>query len=81
MKKFQYILILYFLFGSVSFADTIYLKSGRKIEGKIVERADEKARIDFQGTVLTFWADEIEHIDNGGSQVQEQSSILRPDLR
>ena len=67
-------LLLYFLFNSISFAETIHLKSGRKIEGKIIKRTDEKVRIEFQGTVLTFWSDEIERIDNGGSQAQGQSS-------
>lgn len=45
------------------FAETIILKSGQKIEGKIVEKTKEYVKIDFYGVVLTYFFNEIDSID------------------
>jgi len=52
------------LFLSVSsvFAETIVLKSGKKIEGKIIEKTDKYIKIDYLGIPTTFFLDEIENI-------------------
>lgn len=42
-------------------ADTITLKSGKVIEGKILEKTDEYTKINFKGVDLTFYVDEIEN--------------------
>ncbi|MFA5311052.1 MAG: hypothetical protein WC355_01915 [Candidatus Omnitrophota bacterium] len=43
-------------------ADTVTLKSGQKIEGKIVERTDQYVKINFQGVVLEYLQDEVDSI-------------------
>ena len=63
MKKLVWGVTFYFLFNSLSFADTVYLKSGKKITGEIVEQTDEKIRINFDKVMLTFWHNEIDRID------------------
>lgn len=49
-------------FGSC-FAETLLLKSGQKIEGKILEKTDEYVRINFAGVALTYFLNEIVSID------------------
>jgi tetratricopeptide (TPR) repeat protein len=50
-------------FPVLSFAETILLKSGKTVEGKLIERTDQYIKIDFQGVPLTYFFDEIENID------------------
>lgn len=53
------------------FAETIILKSGKIIEGKIIERTDKYVKIDFYGVALTYFLDEIQNI---GEQEAERLS-------
>ena len=46
-----------------TFAETIGLKSGKTVEGKLIEKTDKYIKIDFQGVPLTYFFDEIESID------------------
>lgn len=48
---------------NLGIAETIVLKSGKKLEGKIIEKTDEYIKMDMEGVLLTFWLDEIERID------------------
>ena len=50
-------------FPSFIFAETIILKSGKKVEGKIIKKTDKYIQIDFPGVPLTYFLDEIESID------------------
>lgn len=43
----------------VSFADTVVLKSGQVIEGKIIENTAKFVKMDFDGVELTYFKDEI----------------------
>lgn len=45
------------------YAETLVLKSGQKIDGKIIEQTDKYIKIELSGVVLTYWLDEIERID------------------
>ena len=56
-------IMLLLAFSLVCFAETIVLKSGKTIEGKLIEKTDEYIKIDFQGVPLTYFFDEIESID------------------
>lgn len=62
---FKIIVATVILFCSLrlSFAETVYLKSGKKVEGKVIERTDKYIKIDFKGVSLTYGFDEIESID------------------
>ncbi len=52
-KKISVILSLMFLFISSSiFAETIVLKSGKTVEGKILEKTDKYIRVDTEGMDL-----------------------------
>jgi len=59
-------LLLIVLFFSTSVvAETIILKSGMKIEAKIIRRTDQRITIDFHGTPVTYNIYEIESIGEG----------------
>jgi hypothetical protein len=54
-------------------AEKVYLKSGKVVEGKIVSKADGQIKIDFQGTTVTYYSDEIGRVEenrNGGTADQ-----------
>lgn len=56
-------LILALCFPALIFAESITLKSGKIIEGKIIEKTDKYIKIDFYGVLMPFYFDEIESID------------------
>ncbi|MBM3248576.1 MAG: hypothetical protein FJZ10_04050 [Candidatus Omnitrophica bacterium] len=74
------IVIVFFVlsvFAATTFAEVIYLKSGKKHEGKIVERTDEYIKIDMGiGMPLTFFLDEIEKIE--GNTISDNNIALSP---
>lgn len=57
------LVVLLLAFPLVCFAETIVLKSGQVVEGKVVERTDKYIKIDFQGVELTYFMDDIESIN------------------
>jgi hypothetical protein len=61
-----------FLSFSYVFAETIITKSGKTIEGKLIEKTDKYIKIDFQGVPITYFLDEIESIDG----VKQSSSLI-----
>jgi hypothetical protein len=65
VKRIELVLILVFclfLLTKAS-AETIVFKSGNKIQGKIIEENSQHIRIDFQGVVLTYFVEEIDHVE------------------
>lgn len=44
------------------FADTLFLNSGEKVNGLIVEQNDDLIRMNVDGALLTYWSDEVERI-------------------
>lgn len=57
------IIILVLFLSSSIFAETIVLKSGKTIEGKIVEKTDKYIKVDFEGVPLTYFIEDIESIN------------------
>lgn len=53
---------LFCLSVCTAYGDTLYLKNGKTVEGKILEKTDKYIKIDSVGVVLTYWMDEIEKI-------------------
>jgi len=49
-------------FPDTLFAEIIVLKSGKTIEGKIVNRTNEYTEVDFMGVKLKYFNDQIEQI-------------------
>ena len=50
-------------------ADVIHLKDGRQITATILKHAEDRITIDWFGTPLTYWLEEIERIDERDSPV------------
>ena len=68
----------------VCFAETIVLKSGEAIEGKIIERTDGYIRIDFEGVPLTYFLDDVESIEGKEpalSQPKETRKLSSEDIQ
>lgn len=78
MKKKRSILLIILLsmcFSFFVFAETVVLKSGKKIEGKIIEKTDEYIKIDLYGMPITYYFEDIESTNGGGvSALNETSS-------
>jgi hypothetical protein len=55
---------MFFLTVSVSSAETIILKSGKRIEGKVVGKTQYYIDIDHQGVVETVFLDDITRIED-----------------
>jgi sRNA-binding regulator protein Hfq len=69
MKKIAIFLIL--LAGTFTcFAAEIYLKNGKKVQGKIIEQTDYFVKIDFEGIPLTYWKYEIDKIAEDKPEVK-----------
>jgi len=49
--------------SSFVFAETIILKSGERIEGKIIERTDKYIKIDYNGVAVPLSVEEIESVE------------------
>lgn len=68
MKKtiIKHFIFAFFLITALnSYADKLYLKSGKVVEGKIIEHNQEKILITISGVPLTYYQDEIERVEGG----------------
>jgi len=61
-------LVAFFCIHSVVFAETIYLKTGKKIRAQILERSDKQIKVDISGVKITYYMDEIDHIEDADKQ-------------
>lgn len=81
MKRFAGVMFLLVLFvaasSSVSFAETVTLKSGKKVEGKILEQDKNYVKVDVEGIPVSYWAEEIESVvsSDGRTIVFEKTEI------
>lgn len=61
------LLVMIFMAGSVlpvlAATHSVILKSGQTVEGVVTEKNDEHIVVDFQGTVMKLYADEVQSID------------------
>ncbi|MCF7908839.1 MAG: tetratricopeptide repeat protein [Candidatus Omnitrophica bacterium] len=67
MKKVIVVLLLTVLFVTSSFSETIYLKNGKVVRGRIVEQNSDSIRVDIDGIMIKYYRDKIERIDSGSS--------------
>lgn len=51
------------LVAPIAWAEIIYLKNGKKVQGKIVEHNEKLTKINISGITLTYYANEIDRID------------------
>lgn len=63
-------------FPAAIYAETIVLKSGKMVEGKLIEKTDKYLKIDFYGVPLTYYLDEIESIDGKPIKVVSYDEIV-----
>ncbi|MDD5595888.1 MAG: hypothetical protein PHY94_06575 [Candidatus Omnitrophica bacterium] len=83
-KSFILLLVLTMSFPALSFAETIILKSGQKIEGKITERTDKYIAVDIAGTLQPYFIEDIESIDGQKpflSKENEYKVAMAPELQ
>ncbi len=62
-KKIILLSVLFLFIAGCAFADTLTLKSGQQIEGKIIEKNSDSVRIDSFGVELTYFLKEIDQIN------------------
>ena len=58
------------------FAETIILKSGKTVEGKLVEKTDKYIKIDFQGVPITYFFDDVESINGALISAVKQPIVI-----
>lgn len=56
------------------FADAIILKSGKQVDGRILEKNEKYIKLDFQGVQLTYFLDEISQIKEDKLKVFESET-------
>jgi len=75
-KKMVFLFLLVSIFFySIASAEAILLKSGKTIEGSLIEKTDRYIKIDFQGVPLTYFFDEIRSIDGKPIEAERDKSI------
>lgn len=67
MKKIVMFIVISLFFAVQLSAETVVLKTGQKVEGRITERTDKYVKMDFQGVELVYYQDEIASIADEGS--------------
>ncbi len=72
MKNVLVIICFLLAASSYAFADTVYLKSGRVVEGNILERSDSQVKIDANGITLTYYMDEVDRIESAQGVLANQ---------
>ena len=79
MKKKILILGVIFLFAAINAcADTLTLKSGKEVTGKILERTSDAVRMDLEGVEITYFLDELEAIN--GQKITISSPAASSDI-
>ncbi len=75
-KRIISILLIALCFPVYLSAETILLKSGKIVEGKVLEKTDKYVKLDFQGVALTYYSDQIERIDSKPADVLKKPVVL-----
>ncbi len=83
MRKVMLAYFLFFVFSTLSFADTVTLKSGRVVEGRILENTGDYVKVDMQGIELTYWAKDIESVQESPKEppAPTEAVSITPDRR
>lgn len=79
IKKTGIVFILsFFMLGNV-FADIIILKSGERVDAKIIERDNEKVVVDISGIKVPYFLADIQKInDQAISAVKTEEPVVKP---
>lgn len=63
MRICLFVLVMMSLVAGAVHADTVHLKNGNTVEGKVIENTAEGVKMDIGGVTLTYYTDEIASID------------------
>ncbi len=68
-----------------AFAEMVVLKNGKTVEGKILEDTDTYVKIDFNGTPLTYFKDEVmairkDVVDTTGTQAEPDKKSAKVEV-
>jgi len=77
MKKYVFF-VMFLLAAAAAGAETVYLKSGVKVAGKIVEKSDASVLIDVGGATVTYYKDEIDRIDDATDYAEPAAPVPVP---
>ena len=79
MKTGICLLVGLFIVGSDCLAETIYLNNGSKIQGRIIERNNEKVVVDFHGVAVTYYPSDIARIEGAAAAAAAPGLTARPE--
>lgn len=68
-------IIIFVLIHAFAFADKIYLKDGKEVEGKIIEETEDYVKIELNIN-LTYFADQIERIERDATISPQTKAYL-----
>ncbi len=63
IKGILVVLIWLVALSNVVHAEIIYLKNGKIIRGKLIEKTDAQLKIDISGVKITYYMDEVDRIE------------------
>jgi len=78
MGKTFFILLLSLLVFAPTFGEVVTFKSGKTIEGRIVEKTEKYVKIDIFGVPVTYYFDDIESIDGKKINVAAVPQVSEP---
>jgi len=73
------LVVALFGFCAVAFSDTVYLKSGGKVTGKITEQNDDKVKVETSISVMTVERKNIDRIEI--DKVEEKAEEVKPEVK
>jgi hypothetical protein len=67
-----------FLASGIASADTVRLKNGNVVEGKVIERTADMVKMDIGGVTLTYYADEIDTVADSSPATPAVAAVPEP---
>ncbi|MBF0485842.1 MAG: DUF2059 domain-containing protein [Candidatus Omnitrophica bacterium] len=77
MKKFVF-LLAFFLISGQAWSATVFLKNGSSVAGKVVERTKDAVKLDVSGVSITYYNDEIDHVDGADADLSAAAPATPP---
>ncbi len=77
-NKIVYFCFAFLVLATCAFADTVTLKSGKVVEGKIVEKTDKFVKIEFEEVPLVYFLDEVEKINDQVVSAPVSAPVVAP---
>ena len=81
LNRLNLVIILNLFLPALLFAETVILKSGKRIEGKIIEKTNQYVKIESNGTVLYYELKYIRLIDEDKTSPRDANFYLKSGLK